>query len=457
MLYQKAQEALLSEALEPAGKRVGAELGLLRHCRDGEGKVYGVQENYEAEVGSAFDLWAWRLGLVVLLPIAAADLLIMTSVLIILLAVLLPSVVLLGVLGAFFPESRFAEWLENDLGEWLGQPAIYLELAITWPMILGLTGLVRLTAFRRIRAQTQAFFASRVVFAGTGAVQPEGRFAVSPRGLAIKLPMRMSALPDSRGIFDPTNLAKQLMQPMTGDFNAPLRLFGRRQRLQMGVSEAQRCQLGEYLTLGTAMLVLDMAEAGALGDAPRLLAPVQALHTFSADPGLGEAVDTREGQMTALELQRWYLEAAERWVASHDAPSLEAKELLQTWREVLGLLESKPGQLIGRVDWITKRYLLETAGAGAPQEVLQKIDLRYHELGQGYLARLEAEGLAPRVVSEAAVERAMHQAPVDTPAHVRGRLIRSLSGGPEAATIDWDSIRIGSALKAKVIRLSDYR
>ena len=39
--------------------------------------------------------------------------------------------------------------------------------------------------------------------------------------------------------------------------------------------------------------------------------------------------------------------------------------------------------------------MLEADGAGASHEVRKKIDLKYHELGEGYFARMEARGLEP--------------------------------------------------------------
>lgn len=454
LLYQKAQERLLTEVLPAAGDEAHADLGLLRHCRDADGNIFGVQENYEADIARGPRLWLWRLALVVFMPLAVVNLAVLAALLPILIVGML--LVLLVVVPLAATSERLRPLLDIDEGA-LGRFDMWLEMGVLWPMLATFGVLTQRLAFRRIRRESEAFFVSRVVLAGTGVVLPDGHFGLSGRAPAIRRRVRVGARPDDRGIFDPMNLAKRLMQPLLLDWRAPFGLFRRRQRLQLGLSESARCQLGEYLAVGSAMLVLDAIESGGLTGAPRLRAPVDALHAFAADPGLSARAEVGDGARTALEIQRWYLEAVERWLQAHPTPSLEARELVRTWGEVLDLLETQPGALVGRIDWVTKRYLLETAGAGADQAVLQKIDLRYHELGEGYLSRLEAAGIAPRLVADEEVARAMVEPPRDTPAAVRGRVVRSLSGGPEPASVDWDSVRIGGTLRGKVVRLADYR
>jgi len=102
---------------------------------------------------------------------------------------------------------------------------------------------------------------------------------------------------------------------------------------------------------------------------------------------------------------------------------------------------------------------VETTTADASLPARKKVDIRYHELGAGYFARLEAEGLAPMLVSEAEAREAIFETPAATPARMRGRLIRELAQ-EQKVTVDWGSIRIGGKLGhlgARVIRLDDYR
>src|SRR5690606_7437407 len=84
-----------------------------------------------------------------------------------------------------------------------------------------------------------------------------------------------------------------------------------------------------------------------------------------------------------------------------------------------------PEGLVGVLDWVTKRHLLETAGADAPWEARKKIDIRYHELSaEGYYAQLQQAGWLEPLISEEELTRAMRMPPPDSPATVRGHYIR---------------------------------
>jgi proteasome accessory factor A len=254
-------------------------------------------------------------------------------------------------------------------------------------------------------------------------------------------------------------------------FSQLLDLFRRRQRLQLGFGDSNAAQRAEYLKIATTALVLDLAEAGELEAgklkaarrprAPRLRRPLAAFHALAADPTLEQTVELSDGtRLTAVELQRYYLERAEDWLVRAPAVSLEARQVVKLWRQVLGALEGRDWDaLLGKLDWVTKRYLLESCGSqgGAAGEdaVLKTLDLRYHELGEGYLARLEATGLAPRVVDRETVKRATEEPPEKTPAFLRGELIRRRGAARLPLKVTWDSAWIGGRLLGQVVHFRD--
>jgi proteasome accessory factor A len=137
---------------------------------------------------------------------------------------------------------------------------------------------------------------------------------------------------------------------------------------------------------------------------------------------------------------------------------MEAHDVLRLWGEALDALEAEPGGLIGRLDWVTKRYLLRAAGTDVNADARKKIDLRYHELGDGYLSWLEAEGLAPRLVTPEEAEAAIQTPPANSPAALRGRLIRQLADEGLPAVASWDQVRTTDAEgRRKVVSLADWR
>jgi hypothetical protein len=161
---------------------------------------------------------------------------------------------------------------------------------------------------------------------------------------------------------------------------------------------------------------------------------------------------------SALELQRLYLERARAFVTHSATPSLEAREVVRTWAEVLDALERDPAALFGRIDWISKRGLLETAGRDLDPAVRQTIALKYHELGVGYFAELEREGLAPTLVAPDELARALTQPPEASPARRRSQLVRALAVEGVRALVSWDHVEIRrEGERRQVIRLDDYR
>jgi Pup amidohydrolase len=108
-----------------------------------------------------------------------------------------------------------------------------------------------------------------------------------------------------------------------------------------------------------------------------------------------------------------------------------------------------PSRLVGKLDWVTKRFLLDQAGPGASPAARAKIDLRYHELSRdGYYLQLEAAGLAPTLVEPEQVLAAIAQPPPGTPATQRGRLIRQYGDG--AVRASWSAVITPSGSRVRL-------
>ncbi len=470
LLYQKAQEAMLLNALPMAVDHLqssgwSGEIGLIKNCRDAEGHVYGAQENYEVELASGPMLWIYRFGLALLFPLLPIELVLFWSVAITVILSVLAVVASASLLSALFPSTaRVLEPLQNllndetTIGKRAGWLAMWIECLMYIPLVVPYTWLLRLTAFRGIRRGTTSFLLSRAIYTGAGTLFRDGTFALSEKGPAIQRVMRSFVEPNNRPVFDTGNLVKGLMSILHARIAPFFALFARRQRLQLGLSDSNAAQIAEYLKIGTTSLIIDMAEAGVLNDAPRMKRPVKALHAIVADPTLKIAVDMKGGApMTALEIQRWYLERAKKFLAESTVASIEAREIVRLWGEALDGLEHNPASMIGRIDWVTKRYLIEGSGTSLSDEAKKKIDLKYHELGVGYFAEMEKSGAAPVLVNSDETARAIENPPKETPARTRGTLVRELAGSGARVTVSWDSIRIGGRIGGRVIRLDDFR
>jgi len=470
LLYQRAQEKLLQRSLPLVERELEAlgypgRLALLKNGRDAEGHVYGVQESYEAEVAEGAALWSGRALLLALIPpTLLLSIVIWCLDVAVVLAVILAYLVVM-IAGLLVPPLRpwAAELLDTEPRNehrlrWPAQVTNWVGQLVMLPVSLPLTVFMARFWFRGLRAASLAHFASRCIFAGAGSLDEHGRFALSERGPSIGGEVRWLPMRPRRVVFDQLNLLKPLYALRFGDFSGYLALLGRAQRLQIGYAEANRADVAELLRLGTTALVLDMAEAGLLDDAPRLAHPAVAIRTFAEDSSLEAEVCLVEDRVvTALELQRFYYERARAWLETRDVTPLEDREVVRLWGQVLDALEADPSTLVGRVDWVSKRYLIETAAAGERYEVQKKVDLRYHELGGGYYDLLESKGVAPRLVEPDAVTAAMRAPPEDTPAVLRSRIIKDVRHDGATVYVSWKSVRVGNKPWAKVIRLDEYR
>ena len=473
LLYQRAQDRLLYEALPWARAALHAEgfvgeLGLLKNCRDVQGHVYGAQENYEVELARGLALWVYRVGLALLVPLVLSTgfVCLVLGLSVVLLYGLPVLALLFFAAGLTLLRPRWATRVDALVSralrgfEVLERVGTGIGMVGTLVPMAGYSVLFRLCCCRRIRADALGFLLSRPLITGAGTLDPDtGAFGLSEKGPAIRALVRTTALPGDRSLFDIGNLLKQLYSVLDLRLWPLWRLFRRRQRLQLGMSDSNCAQQAEYLKLATTSLVLDMAEAGALRSLPRVRGAIAALHRMCGDPESTRALMCSDAVVrTNLELQRLYLEAARRFVAESDAPAIEASEIVKIWAQTLDALERDPDQLFGQLDWVTKRGLLARASEPSEAAARKKIDLKYHELGSGYLAQLEAEGLAPRLVGDEEIDAAIVTAPADTPARRRSQLVCELAGQGVEARVGWSRVEIKrGVVRREVIRLDDYR
>ena len=267
-------------------------------------------------------------------------------------------------------------------------------------------------------------------------------------------------------IFSPNNLLKPLLS--LGIFPKRSRgIFRKRQRLQVGIGDSNMCEEAEYLKIGTTLLVIDAIEAGYLKRVPHMWTPISVLRRWNRDTEFAVAVRTSLGRMTMLDVQAYYLSQVKRYLGDCKQVPLEAWKLVERWEDVLGRLKHDRASLFGRLDWVTKRQLIENVNATNPDSdeqgprktarekaILKKVDLKYHELAaDGYFRQLDEAGLTNRVVDEAEVERARRLPPPINPAAARCNYIREFVGSVE--WVSWDTVQLGPRFDNRLVLLEE--
>lgn len=295
----------------------------------------------------------------------------------------------------------------------------------------------RATPFADIVRDLTPFFVTRQVFAGAGRVGrgQEGRepgFQLSQRADFFEVEV---------------GLETTLKRPIINTRDEPHADPERHRRLHVIVGDANLAEAATYLKMGSTSLVLALIEAGGMPDSLVLADPVREIHAVSHDPSLTHRLTLRDGRrMTALEIQRAYLEVAVALAEQQAVAGVDAQttDILQRWDRVLVDLAEDPRLAADRVDWSAKLSLLEgyrrRDGLDWGSARLELIDLQYADIRpeRGLALRLEAGGRLERLTTASDVDRAREHPPTDTRAYFRGECLRRY--GDAVAAASWDSV-----------------
>jgi proteasome accessory factor A len=196
------------------------------------------------------------------------------------------------------------------------------------------------------------------------------------------------------------------------------------------------------LKVGTTSLVLDLLE---LDHLPRIVLAdaVMTFRTLSHQPDgpwLAPLIDGR--CLSAVELLHQYYERARGEFRGRDA---ETDALLALWQETLQGLASRPESLVGKLDWVTKRWLfarfIEQERVSWSDPWMKAQDLEYHHVDPNRSLGLAMSQAPPMwEPSTKEVFEATRLPPADTRANVRSRLMHLLKQHSIRYFVDWEVI-----------------
>jgi proteasome accessory factor A len=216
------------------------------------------------------------------------------------------------------------------------------------------------------------------------------------------------------------------------------------------------------LKVGTAALVLSMIEEGYTVHGMELEDPVKAIREISRDATLKRKIKLDDGrQMTAIEIQRVYLDRAQDYLAQQEHDAIH-DDVFERWASVLDRMEDEPMQLVREVDWITKKHLIQSyadkKGCGWDDPRVFLLDLQYHDVKRtrGLYYLMESRGLIERIVEEEAVQRAMSTPPQTTRAKVRGDFIRFARAKNRSYTVDWTYLKLNGYWEETILCMDPF-
>ncbi|MEV0837967.1 depupylase/deamidase Dop [Actinocatenispora sera] len=293
------------------------------------------------------------------------------------------------------------------------------------------------TPFADIVAHLTPFFVTRQVFCGAGRVG----IGQDGSGTGFQLSQRADFFEVEVG------LETTLKRPIINTRDEPHADADKYRRLHVIIGDANLSEIATYLKVGTTALVLAMIEAKALPGDLGIADPVTELKNVSHDPSLTHRIRMRDGrELTALEIQRGYLEHARAFCAQQYGDDLDeiTADVLDRWDEVLRKLGEDPHTLADQLDWVAKLRLLngyrqrEQLDWSSPKLAL--VDLQYSDVrpGKGLYHRLVARGAMRRLFTDDEVVRAVGEPPTDTRAFFRGRCLKNYPA--EVVAASWDSV-----------------
>ena len=293
----------------------------------------------------------------------------------------------------------------------------------------------RRVSFRQLASQLIPFFVTRQVFAGAGKVKSTNRggYAISQRAQHIREEISI-ATTTARGIIN------------TRD--EPHADREKYRRLHVIVGDSNMSEFATYLKIGTTAIVLRMIEDNFIKQRLALRDSVRAIQQISEDITCTRKIELENGKrLSGVEMQWEYLECAKQYLEQAESDPV-TDQIMARWEYVLTCLETDPMQLDRELDWIIKKKLIETYVASRQlkwnsAKVLM-LDLQYHnirpELGLYY--KLEKEGHVERIVSDDAIEQAMHHPPETTRAKFRGRFVKLANERKILCGVNWSYIQL---------------
>ena len=435
------------------------DIRILKNSRDALGHVYGCHENYEAEVAKGVFLLIYRLFILLLWGMQVVSLMASLPIMAGILGMVLACKMARGQKVLFDgPEDLF-----ESVPRWLASPLLATLRCVHLPTVLVLRFVARHIAFRRQQRGLTAFLVSRVVLCGTGTLDPNGCYHVSAKGMAIDSIADIGGFNGEKPIFVFGHWLGQFCAKSFYSLASTKQMFGRTQRLQIGLSDSNLSDLSEYVKVGSVSLLLDMIESGQHRKLPKLKSTLHALERLASDWHLVSRVNTNRGKMSALDIQKSYLAAAESFVAGVPPDQRgEAPLVLMRWHELLNAAiayrkdATDFADALGRIDWLTKRVMIDELGTSSEWLARKKIDLRYHELSkEGYFKQVAATIPGIQLVDQSDVERRRRSPPSNSPAARRGWLIREFAGSDEIMQCDWGFAIIGTGRHRRRIQFSE--
>ena len=290
------------------------------------------------------------------------------------------------------------------------------------------------------------FFVSRQIYAGAGKVLQTARGAI------------YCIAQRAEHIWEGVSSATTRSRPIINTRDEPHADAERYRRLHVIVGDSNMSEYTTFLKVGATSILLRMLEDPSVVLRDMTLEnPIRAIREISHDITCKRTVRLANGrEVSALDIQREYLDRAIRYADTKGLSPLEEKALAM-WEHCVTTIESDPMKLDREVDWVIKYKLIEAyrerheLDIGNPKVAL--LDLQYHDIhrGRSLFYKLQDRGLVERMCTENDIETAIETPPQTTRARLRGEFIRRAKERKRDYTVDWVHLKLNDQAQRTVL------
>ena len=296
------------------------------------------------------------------------------------------------------------------------------------------------------------FLVTRQIYAGAGKVLQ------TARGALFCLSQR------AEHIWEGVSSATTRSRPIINTRDEPHADAERYRRLHVIVGDSNMSEYATFLKVGATSILLRMLEDPSVVIRDLTLEdPIRAIREISHDITCRREVRLANGrELSALDIQREYLDRALRYNERRGLPPLEERALAM-WRHCVEGIEKDPLSLDRECDWVIKHNLVEAYRArhqlplGHPRVAL--VDLQYHDVdrSRGIFYLLQSKGRVERTTTDEAINRAMETPPATTRARLRGEFIKRAKEKRRDFTVDWVHLKLNDQTQRTVLLKDPFR
>lgn len=310
--------------------------------------------------------------------------------------------------------------------------------------------LERKVEFAKLVASLIPFLITRQIIVGAGKTHPAGPPAWGTQpGISAEPSYSFSQRADH--IWEGSSTATTRSRPLINTRDEPHADASLYRRLHVINGDSNMSQTTTLLKIGATDLVLRMLEERYPLKDFAVKDTATALRTISHDlTGTARFALADGGEISALEMQRHYLESARAFVEIKGEHYQDVAYVLDLWTRTLDAIEAGDFSTIDtEIDWAIKKKLLDAyiarGASGYDDPRIAQLDLAYHDIDprRGVYNLLASRGQAKTVVSEQEIARAAIHPP-ETRAKLRGAFINAARNAGEQFTVDWVHMKLNA-------------